>query len=196
MTLLRAAGFRRMPWKNGGGETFEIAASPPDAAPDAIDWRISMAIVARDGPFSSFPGIDRTLTILDGDGLELALGNAGAPVMLTPDAEPFRFAGDIPAHARLLGGAVTDFNVMTRRSRFGHRVRRLGVRNCATITTTADAAAIFCHGGKLVCTAADEPVATLEYRDCALFRAPPRQLELIAQGQAAVLMAEFYLTTA
>ena len=50
-----------MPWKNGGGETAEIAVSPPGAALDDFDWRLSMARVETDGPFSAFPGIDRTL---------------------------------------------------------------------------------------------------------------------------------------
>ena len=63
-TILTASSYRRMPWKNGGGETVEIAVSPEGAALSEFDWRISMATVATDGPFSIFPGIDRTLSIL------------------------------------------------------------------------------------------------------------------------------------
>lgn len=37
------------------------------AAHSEFDWRISMATVATDEPFSIFPGIDRTLSILDGE---------------------------------------------------------------------------------------------------------------------------------
>ncbi len=78
MKLYRAHDHKRMPWKNGGGETVEIAVFPPGAGVDDFDWRISMATVASDGPFSIFPGIDRTLSILDGAGLSLKMegGNA------------------------------------------------------------------------------------------------------------------------
>ena len=70
MRLLPAAGHRRMPWKNGGGETVEIAISPADAGLDGFDWRLSMATVATDGPFSVFPGIDRSLAVIRGAGIQ------------------------------------------------------------------------------------------------------------------------------
>ncbi|MBM7325185.1 HutD family protein, partial [Agrobacterium sp. S2] len=49
-----------MPWKNGGGVTTEIIVHPAKASMADFDWRISMANVAQDGPFSIFPGVDRT----------------------------------------------------------------------------------------------------------------------------------------
>ena len=52
-----------MPWKNGGGVTSELARSPQA---DEFDWRLSVAEVATDGPFSQFPGIDRLLVLLSG----------------------------------------------------------------------------------------------------------------------------------
>jgi len=113
-----------MPWKNGGGETTEIAVFPPDASVDSFEWRISMATVSSDGPFSLFEGIDRTLSILEGDGITLAVDGA-MPVELTGKTPPFAFAADVPAASRLLGGKVLDLNVMTRRGRFVHAVRRL-----------------------------------------------------------------------
>ena len=122
--ILRAAEGRRMPWKNGGGETTELLAHPAGAGLDAFDWRISMARVAADGPFSTFPGIDRTLTVLDGAGLDLAIGE-GAPVRLGPASPPLRFPADAPCLGRLVAGPVTDLNVMTRRGRFAHAVTRL-----------------------------------------------------------------------
>jgi environmental stress-induced protein Ves len=117
MRHLPAAGYRAMPWKNGGGITREVAVFPE--AGD-FHWRLSLAIVASDGPFSAFPGVDRTLTVLEGQGIELAVAGL-PPARLAPRA-PFAFPGDVPASARLLGGTVTDFNVMTRRDRLAHRV--------------------------------------------------------------------------
>ncbi len=124
MRLLRASDHKRMPWKNGGGETVEIAVFPPAASVDDFDWRISMATVASDGPFSIFPGIDRTLSILHGNGMVLAI-NGQPPVLLETDSVPLAFPADIPVNASLRDGPITDLNVMTRRGAFTHRVERL-----------------------------------------------------------------------
>ena len=59
------------PWKNGGGTTQEIACWPPGAGLESFSWRISIARIARSGPFSAFPGIDRVITLLDGAGVRL-----------------------------------------------------------------------------------------------------------------------------
>ena len=112
-----------MPWKNGGGETIEIAVSPPDASLDDFDWRISMAKVEKDGPFSSFPHIDRTLLILDGGGIVLDIAGF-ASLALSADSGPASFPADVPTQSRLPAGSVRDFNVMTRRGRFSHSVER------------------------------------------------------------------------
>jgi environmental stress-induced protein Ves len=123
MQILRAAQHRTMPWKNGGGSTTEIAVAPDGAGLDGFDWRISMAVVAADGPFSAFPGVDRTLAVLQGNGLVLH-GLPGGPVRLARGAAPFAFPADAAVSATLPDGAITDLNVMTRRRRFRSRVRR------------------------------------------------------------------------
>lgn len=194
MALLPAAGYRRMPWKNGGGETFEIAVSPPDASLEDMDWRISMAIVASDGPFSSFPGVDRTLTILDGEGMQLELGAERTPFRLSPQSAPFHFPADVPTAAQLLGGTVTDLNVMTRRGRYRHMVRRIALDEPRQFETAASEAAVFCIQGSAVCSAGDaSAAAALQARDCALFTLPAGvQLELAPQPVAVVLLAEFF----
>ena len=91
MQLLRSSDYKRMPWKNGGGETIEIMVSPPAADFTSMDWRLSMATVASDGPFSSFPGIDRTLSVLSGT---LRLSIDGANVDLMEMSPPHAFSGD------------------------------------------------------------------------------------------------------
>ena len=124
--LLRAGAMRRMAWRNGGGETTEVAVHPPSAGLDAFDWRVSMAGVVAPGPFSLFAGVDRTLAVLDGAGLVLE-GSGAAPVTLHAGGPPHAFPGDRPTTARLPGGAVTDLNVMTRRGRWRHALTRLKV---------------------------------------------------------------------
>lgn len=64
MRHLENTAYTSMPWKNGGGVTTEIIVHPAKAPMADFDWRISMANVAQDGPFSIFPGVDRTLCIL------------------------------------------------------------------------------------------------------------------------------------
>ena len=120
MRLLRRADLHAQPWKNGGGVTWEITAHPAGAGLADFDWRISMAEVASDGPFSVFPGIDRTLTLLEGAGIVLDF--AGAPVTLDPRAPPLSFPGEAPVTGRPIDGPIIDLNVMTRRVSACHAV--------------------------------------------------------------------------
>src|SRR5690606_22622178 len=77
---------------------------PPDAGLDAFDWRVSMATVATDGAFSAFPGIDRTLSVLQGT-LRLAVDGRD-PMMLSTDDEPLAFAADIAVFGGPVGAPV------------------------------------------------------------------------------------------
>ncbi|WP_330294540.1 HutD/Ves family protein [Streptomyces sp. NBC_00503] len=116
--ILRAADRPAAGWKNGGGVTREIAAFPPGAGMDDFGWRISLAEVTADGPFSVFPGVDRTLTLAEGAGMDLEIGdleNGGVRDLVDRRYEPRRFPGDEPTACRLLAGPVVNFNVMYRR---------------------------------------------------------------------------------
>ncbi|MFC5397194.1 HutD family protein [Bosea vestrisii] len=124
MRIIRAADCLVMPWKNGGGTTTEIAVAPEGASLDDFDWRISMAHVGQDGPFSSFPGIDRTLSVLTGAGITLAFGD-GERVRLDRSSAPYAFAADRAVDGMLVDGPIDDLNVMSRRGRWRHRVERL-----------------------------------------------------------------------
>lgn len=113
LTLLRAADRPAVSWKNGGGITYEVAAWPPGADFDTFDWRVSMAEVRRDGPFSVFPGVDRILTVLEG---RLRLCVAGQPpIVLSHRTPPAAFAGDVATTATVEAAPVLDLNVMARR---------------------------------------------------------------------------------
>ena len=111
--VLSPADYRRMPWKNGGGHTTEIAAHPADSGYDSFVWRVSVADVLHDGGFSTFSGVDRTLVLLAGAGMRLT-GN-GEPLELRTPFEPVRISGDASLNCSLVGGAVRDFNLMVRR---------------------------------------------------------------------------------
>jgi environmental stress-induced protein Ves len=117
--LIRNQDLVRNPWKNGGGTTAEVASFPAGSTLDTFGWRISMADVASDGPFSNFPEIDRTLIVVEGAGIEIEV--AGATHRLDPASPLLSFPGDVPTKARLLAGPIRDLNVMTRRGQFEHR---------------------------------------------------------------------------
>lgn len=103
-----------VPWRNGGGSTRELAADPDVAATDPpFRWRVSVATVARDGPFSRFPGVERTLWLLSGKGLTLSLPDR--EIVLDLPLSAATFAGDVDVTARLHDGPVEDLNVMADR---------------------------------------------------------------------------------
>lgn len=134
-----------MPWGNGTGETLEVATGrlrdehddhdeddhdEDDHASAGVairpseqpwDWRLSIATVDTDGPFSPLPGIDRRIAVVEGAGMTLL--NDGVEQVLWP-MRPLAFSGDARTSARLVSGAVRDLNLMTRR---GHVTGRMDI---------------------------------------------------------------------
>lgn len=115
--VIRWADRATQPWRNGGGVTHELLREP-DVGDFAL--RLSVAEVAADGPFSTFPGVDRVILMLEGRGFRLT-GPRGAAEILQIGA-PFPFAGEDPWDCALVDGPVRDFNVMVDR-----RVHRASV---------------------------------------------------------------------
>ena len=123
MKLIPADAMRRMPWKNGGGVTTEIAIAPAGATFDNFDWRVSTAQVDAAGPFSRFAGIDRSLAVIAGGRLTMHRADFEA-VMLAPGEAPVRFPGEADVHATL-DAPLSDFNVMTRRDAWAHHAEAI-----------------------------------------------------------------------
>lgn len=105
MRLITPDAFVTQPWQNGGGVTHEVAR----AASGVPFWRVSIAEVAADGPFSAFPGLTRILTVIEGAGM--VLETPGEPLAARP-MQPVRFAGDVPVTGRLVAGPVRDLNLI------------------------------------------------------------------------------------
>lgn len=103
------------PWKNGGGTTQDVVCFPAGAGLDDFDWRASIATIGAGGPFSVFPGVDRTIMLLEGDGVRLQSG--GFDHVLDTPHRPFAFDNEAAVDCSLLGGLSTDFNLMVRRAR-------------------------------------------------------------------------------
>jgi uncharacterized protein len=107
------------PWKNGAGTTREIAR---DGTLDVFNWRLSVAQVEHDAPFSAYREIDRCIVLMSGAGMQLRADDGSIDHRLSAPLVPFHFSGDIALTATLIAGASSDFNVMTRRGEFTSEV--------------------------------------------------------------------------
>ena len=117
MEIIRYAELKAHPWRNGGGVTRELARHPrtPSAQDTAWDWRVSIAEVSKAGAFSTFAGMDRVLTVIDGELLLLSVDGAEHPL---EKYRPFRFSGDADSAGALPTGDIRDLNVITRNGSF------------------------------------------------------------------------------
>ena len=109
---LPANEYRRERWRNERGWTREIHRHPEGAAD--WQWRVSIAEIDQDAPFSAFPGCDRELVLLAGEGMHLRFED-GEVATLNPPHERLRFAGERPLQAELIDGPTHDFNLIWRR---------------------------------------------------------------------------------
>ncbi|MET0322314.1 MAG: HutD family protein [Duganella sp.] len=160
--LIQYASLRPAPWKNGGGSTTEIAISPVGASLDDFDWRVSLATIAEDGQFSQFPGIDRSLALVDGDGVLLDFGDER--VVLSPSEPLVEFAGEDVVHATVHGQPTLDFNVMTRRGRCRHRIEPFLVRGAVQLARRSGSTLVFLADGEsLSVSSARERLALVRY---------------------------------
>jgi len=189
MRILRSATYRRMPWKNGGGETREIAVFPEGAGMDDFGWRISMAHVAQDGPFSLFPGIDRTLLVLDGMGIKLDIAGQ-VPVHLDKDTGPFSFSADKTTYSRLCDGPIADLNVMTRRGFFTHDVSIITLETESEQPFTLRIGAVFClHKNVIFIT---DKKSNHLYPSDSVVRAVDTPQQFRLRGEGTVVLVRIY----
>jgi len=162
-------------WKNGGGVTWPIASEPDDADYE-FDWRISLAQVAADGPFSSFPGVDRILIVLEG-AMRLTL-TGQAPVSLEPNSAPHRFAGDAACAAELLA-PVLGLNLMVRRDAFRGAVETVHIETETSLPLDGDAVILFVAAGDMTIITGDDVIERLGRLDAVRIDAPcPSSLAL------------------
>lgn len=171
-----------MPWKSGGGTTWEVAIHPPGADWSNFGWRVSIAEVARDGPFSSFPGIDRTLVVLAGRGMRLT-GVGDAPVDLAP-YDRVAFAGEAPVAGMLVGGPTRDFNVMARRGAWRADVRVVRDARAAMPPATT----YVCHAASGTCTCVVDDT-TVDVRESHTLIAEASRFEVDASSGAVAVVA-------
>lgn len=112
-TLIKREHFKVMPWKNGAGVTAEVDIDPKDTdfREMKFNWRVSSAQIQEENRFSEFPGYDRILTVLSGEGLLLNNEELGP-------FEVFEFEGEDQIQCSLIEGAVEDLNIIFKRDQY------------------------------------------------------------------------------
>jgi environmental stress-induced protein Ves len=103
------AAYLSMPWRNGAGVTREIAREPAQGEPFA--WRLSLASLQVNGPFSSYTGYERCVALVDGRGFRLHVAGTGTQTLTARGAHAL-FAGAAQASCELLDGPCTDLSLM------------------------------------------------------------------------------------
>ncbi|MGP8305897.1 HutD/Ves family protein [Vibrio sp. YIC-376] len=120
-SIIPQSDYLRMPWKNGLGETLEIAVSREN---NEVQYRVSQAAVVEDGLFSDFSGLHRTLILLQGQGMLLTHqnGEKTSSHELKQPLSMAKFAGGDVTHASLTDGKIEDLNIMVREGKVTSRV--------------------------------------------------------------------------
>jgi uncharacterized protein len=102
-------------WRNGGGMTRAVAQ-------EGDGWRVSIAEVERDGPYSRFDGFARISVVLRGHGVVLRHDD---DVVLLERFQALGYDGGAAWQATLVDGPVTALNVMTRAGQYRARVQAI-----------------------------------------------------------------------
>lgn len=112
-TLLYLRDRATTPWPNGAGSTKQVAISPPGATTANFDWRVSIATIDSESPFSRFDGVDRWLMPLGPNGMTLRV--EGETTRLA-SREAFAFSGESTIGAIKVRQTSLDINLMVRRA--------------------------------------------------------------------------------
>lgn len=124
LTTYSPSDFVTVPWKNGKGETIELAINPGGTLAQ-FDWRLSIATVVEDGDFSDFSGVERNLILIEGNALHLHHQLAGIETKDNLDKKLSfaTFDGASKTLGHLPAGPIKDFNLMHNPSKFDARVQ-------------------------------------------------------------------------
>jgi environmental stress-induced protein Ves len=99
-----------MPWANGRGTSYEIASDRNESG--EWTWRLAMAPVNEDGPFSRIECVNRSLAVVEGAGMRLSVDRKKLQCL---PMQVVRFRGDAITEAALTDGPIMDINLMVRR---------------------------------------------------------------------------------
>jgi len=132
--VYRPEDYAFMPWKNGGGSTLEIVRQR-SVDDSGYDWRLSIAQISADGPFSVFAGYSRIITVLHGDGMVLEVN--GVESRALGPIQPMSFDGGAKVRCRLLGSPIEDFNLIYRHDRIQASLRWVDCHPVVVLSSVA-----------------------------------------------------------
>lgn len=184
--IIRLAAIEPQRWFNDGGWTREIARG---GEATQWDWRLSVADVESDGPFSQLPGIEREIYLLEGAGMQFDFKD-GETFVLSPDSPRLRFDGARALDSRLIDGPTRDFNLMWRRGRIdAYLWRRPLVGSMVVFADAGEVWAIHLLAGAAQISDGSGQGERIARGDTALLRADGerRRLALEGAGEALVI---------
>jgi environmental stress-induced protein Ves len=173
LTVLRAADYAAMPWKNGGGSTEEIARDSGEGL-DGFGWRLSIADIEASGGFSRFGGYQRIITVLQGAGMTLNIDGIRSEPLLPGD--PFAFSGDSEVGCELLDGTIRDFNLIYAPSQYRANLLWVDVLKPQRLFSSATTLLLFSAAEQMAANMAEHPPQLLEKHDCLQLDNEPGQL--------------------
>jgi len=156
--------YKKMRWKNGAGYTFELARSAGDDL-DAFDWRISMADVKTSGDFSKFSGLQRILTVLEGQGLVLHIDGEARQLNTLQSAQ---FSGSSAVSCELIAGIVRDFNLIYDPQKLLARYHWITQTSTTEIFSSADPVFIFNQSLEALEIIIDQQIFHLKHQESLL----------------------------
>ncbi|TPX35144.1 hypothetical protein SmJEL517_g02366 [Synchytrium microbalum] len=137
--VFSSTDYKSMAWKNGLGETTEIAIRPEgrDCKRDDFLWRLSMSEVKDTCSFSVFPNYDIGLVILPEDGMTAQKALVNPPALLHHNDHetavvlrpliPYTYNGEVPTTCHVRTPPLRHLTILA------HRKRTLVTVNLETI---------------------------------------------------------------
>jgi environmental stress-induced protein Ves len=192
--IIRPDQWRGMQWRNGRGFTHEVLVVGRGQSPDPeFLWRVSVATISADGPFSTYPGYDRTITLLDGAGMTLDISERGR-VVIDEQHHPFSFSGDWHVQAALLAGPTRDLNIISDRSKVSQETTLLELgRDPAELGRAGREVFVFVIAGSVKVRAGDGAGVGLDVHDSVRLSADEGTVSIVGRvgGSARCIVAEF-----
>jgi uncharacterized protein len=167
--VVRRHEYKAMPWRNGGGTTYEIACEPEGAA--RFEWRLSLALIEQGGPFSNFAGYARAISLVGGAGCILH-GIDPAPVRLDAPGVTKLFPGAASVTCELIAGPCHDLNLMVREPGEIASARHLRLDSAAIQCASQRNNTVFCLEGALECVSKSGERLSLAKHDTFIVPAP------------------------
>jgi hypothetical protein len=145
--------YTSMPWRNGAGITREIAREP--AQGESFAWRLSLASLQANGPFSPYSGYQRCVVLVDGHGFRLQFAGAGTKT-LAARGDHALFAGSAAVSCELLDGPCTDLSLIVHDPGTIASVTRLAISaEQSMVVTAGKLRVLFALQGAIKCRARD-----------------------------------------